>query len=115
MPAPGQGIVAVQVRRDDEATYAAVATMNDMPARIALAAEQAVVIALGGGCQLPLGVFAEVQQQELVVRAVAASLEGGRAVAGEARGTEHTLDGARAIGARLAEDLLSRGVRTVLA
>ena len=115
MPAPGQGIVAVQVRRDDEQTYAAVAAMNDLPARIALAAEQAVVVGLGGGCQLPLGAFAEAPQDELVVRAVAASLDGRRTVAGEARGIAETADAAAAIGFRLAEDLASRGVRTILA
>ena len=113
MPAPGQGIVAVQVRRDDERTYAAVAPMNDISARIALAAEQAVVVALGGGCQLPLGVLAEAHGDTFVVRAVAASLDGRRTVAGEVRGSGHTIDAATAIGARLAEDLLARGARAV--
>jgi hydroxymethylbilane synthase len=114
LPAPGQGIVAVQVRAQDSRAYAAVAAMNDAPARIALAAEQAVVIALGGGCQLPLGALAEVRRDEIVVRAVAASLDGRRAVAGEARGISTTLDGARAIGERLAQDLISRGARKIL-
>ena len=114
MPAPGQGIVAVQVRRDDERAYAAVAAMNDAAARTALAAEQAVVVALGGGCQLPLGAFAQRLGEELVVRAVAASLDGRRAVAGEARGTGHTLGAAAAIGERLAQDLISRGARKIL-
>ena len=114
MPAPGQGIVAVQVRQDDQRTYAAVTAMNDIPARIALAAEQAVVIALGGGCQLPLGVFAGMQRDELVVRGVAASLDGRRALAGEARGQGHTIEAAAAIGSRLGQDLLSRGVREIL-
>ncbi len=83
MPAPGQGIVAVQVRRSDDRAYSLVAAMNDATARLALAAEQAVVTALGGGCQLPLGVFAELRDSEFVVRAVAASLDGRRAIAGE--------------------------------
>ena len=114
LPAPGQGIVAVQVRAEDTRAYAAVAAMNDGAARIALAAEQAVVIALGGGCQLPLGALADIRRDEIVVRAVAASLDGRRAVAGEARGTSTTLDGARAIGERLAQDLISRGARKIL-
>jgi hydroxymethylbilane synthase len=114
LPAPGQGIVAVQVRAEDTRAYAAVAAMNDGPARIALAAEQAVVVALGGGCQLPLGALAEIRRDEIVVRAVAASLDGRRAVAGEARGTSTTLNGARAIGERLAQDLISRGARKIL-
>ena len=114
LPAPGQGIVAVQVREDDSQAYAAVSAMNDGPARMALAAEQAVVIALGGGCQLPLGALAEIRRDEVVVRAVAASLDGRRTVAAEARGTSTTLDGARAIGERLAQDLITRGARKIL-
>ena len=114
LPAPGQGIVAIQVRQVDERAYALVAAMNDTAARLALAAEQAVVVALGGGCQLPLGVLAEVQRSELAVRAVAASLDGRRTVSGEARGNSTTVDAAAAIGTRLAHDLLARGARSIL-
>ena len=109
MPAPGQGIVAVQVRRSDDRAYSLVAAMNDATARLALAAEQAVVTALGGGCQLPLGVFAELRDSEFVVRAVAASLDGRRAIAGEVRDSRPpTLAHAAAIGSRLAHDLIAR-------
>ena len=114
MPAPGQGIVAVQVRRSDQRAYALVTAMSNSEARLALAAEQAVVSGLGGGCQLPLGAYAERRGAELVVRAVAASLDGRRAVAGEARGEATTMEEASAIGGRLAEDLISRGARTIL-
>ena len=115
MPAPGQGIVAVQVRRSDNRAYSLVAAINDATARVALAAEQAVVTALGGGCQLPLGVFAELRRAELVVRAVAASLDGRRAIAGEVRDSKPTsLAHAAAIGTRLAQDLIARGARTIL-
>ena len=115
MPAPGQGIVAVQVRRSDDRAYSLVAAMNDATARLALAAEQAVVTSLGGGCQLPLGVFAELRDAELVVRAVAASLDGRRSVAGEVRDSKPaTLAHAAAIGTRLAQDLIARGARTIL-
>ena len=114
MPAPGQGIVAVQMREEDHRAYAAVAAMSDAAARIALAAEQAVVTELGGGCQLPLGALAEVQGDEVVVRAVAASLDGRTSVTGEARGTGHSIAAAAAIGARLAQDLASRGARKIL-
>ena len=56
VPAPGQGIIAVETRSDDERTRSAVGRLNDAAASVALAAEQAVVATLGGGCQLPLGV-----------------------------------------------------------
>ena len=111
VPAPGQGIIAVEVRSSDTETARVVAALNDRRARTALFAEQAVVAALGGGCQLPLGVFAEMDGHELAVRAVASSADGSRLVQGQARG-----DASRAtdIGTRLAADLASRGALELL-
>ncbi len=55
IPAPGQGIVAIECREDaDEVTQTLVA-ISDASADIALRAERALVAAVGGGCQLPLG------------------------------------------------------------
>ena len=112
LPAPGQGIVAIQVRADDERAYAQVSAINDRDARVALAAEQAVVAALGGGCQLPLGVLADISASEIVLRAVAASLDGRQRVAGEARTADVT--DAAGLGRRLADDLVARGARRIL-
>ena len=111
MPAPGQGIIAIEVRADDERTGGMVAALNDTGARTALAAEQAVVAALGGGCQLPLGVFAELRGNGLAIRAVAASLDGSRIVHGEAAGNSAA---AVETGTRLAQDLASRGAMELL-
>jgi hydroxymethylbilane synthase len=112
MPAPGQGIVAIQVRRSDERTYAQVSAIDDPMARLALTAEQAVVEALGGGCQLPLGALAEIRGHELVLRGVAASLDGQHTVAAVARTAD--LTDAAGMGRRLADDLIARGARTIL-
>lgn len=111
VPAPGQGIIAVEVRADDAQTRERVAALNDAVTRSALAAEQAVVAALGGGCQLPLGAFAELRGGELSLRAVAASLDGSRIVQGHATG--HTA-AADETGRRLAQDLASRGAMELL-
>lgn len=59
VPAPGQGCLAVQARADDEATISALAAIEHTPSREALAAERILMGALGGGCALPLGAFAE--------------------------------------------------------
>ena len=73
---PGQGIVAIEIRLDDEAARAALADLHDEPAGRALAAERALVAALGGGCQLPLGAFASEHDGTLELLAVVASLDG---------------------------------------
>jgi len=111
VPAPGQGIIAIEVRTGAERTRSMVAALNDPDARTALAAEQAVVAELGGGCQLPLGVFAELHGSDLAIRAVAASLDGARIVHGEAAGNSAA---AVETGIRLAQDLASRGAMELL-
>lgn len=111
VPAPGQGIIAIEVREDDERTLTMARSLNHHPARTALAAEQAVVAALGGGCQLPLGAFAELRGGELALRAVAASVDGSRIVHGETTGNSAA---AVEIGTRLAQDLASRGAMELL-
>jgi hydroxymethylbilane synthase len=88
-----------------------VAALNVPGSRTALAAEQAVVAELGGGCQLPLGAFAELRGNHLAVRAVAASLDGSRVVHGEGSGNSAA---AVEIGTRLAQDLASRGAMELL-
>jgi hydroxymethylbilane synthase len=58
VPAPGQGIVAVEIRGDDARTREFVSRLDDPAAGAALAAERALVEALGGGCQTPVGALA---------------------------------------------------------
>ena len=58
VPAPGQGIVAIEIRADDEGIRKAVGHIHDGASAAALEAERTVVTALGGGCQLPLGALA---------------------------------------------------------
>jgi hydroxymethylbilane synthase len=111
VPAPGQGIIAVEIRRDDERTREIVSTMNDAATHAVLAAEQAAVEALGGGCQLPLGVFAELQDRRLSIRGIAASTTGTSFV--EATVTASARD-PRDAGRRLANELAALGARELL-
>ena len=55
-PAAGQGALGIETRRDDAATMAAIAFLNDPATRFAVTAERAALAALGGGCQVPIGV-----------------------------------------------------------
>jgi porphobilinogen deaminase len=111
VPAPGQGIIAVECRRSDQRTLDILAIMNDPASRTALAAEQSVVAELGGGCQLPLGAFAELHDGVLTVRAIAASSTGERVI--ESRITGDPRNPIEA-GTRLARELASRGARELL-
>jgi hydroxymethylbilane synthase len=55
-PAAGQGALAIETRKSDAQTIAAVAFLEDAATRFAVTAERAALAALGGGCQVPIGV-----------------------------------------------------------
>ena len=56
-PAAGQGSLGIETRKGDAATIAAVAFMDDAATRFAVTAERAALAALGGGCQVPIGIY----------------------------------------------------------
>ncbi|HEU5255483.1 MAG TPA: hydroxymethylbilane synthase [Vicinamibacterales bacterium] len=112
VPAPGQGIIAVEIRANDDRVAAAVAAIDDAHARGALDAERAAVVKLGGGCQMPIGAHATVAGGSLTLTAIVLSLDGTRAVRAESRGAVHEAAG---VGTAVAEDLLSRGAAEILA
>jgi hydroxymethylbilane synthase len=57
-PAPAQGALAVQTRRDDHEVLRAVGALDDPAIRIAVVAERALLKAMGGGCRAPVGAVA---------------------------------------------------------
>jgi len=111
IPAPGQGIVAVEIRSGDDATRKAVAIINDSDAAISLVAERTVVAALGGGCQLPLGAVSLYQNGQLAMYGMVASIDGMRTVK---RSVEGSRNNPGALGQRLAEELAAGGATEIL-
>ena len=112
VPAPGQGIVAVEVRRDDTAVRAVVERINDHDAAAALTAERAAVAALGGGCQTPIGVLARaIDAEALEVMAAVAAVDGSRVVRATRSGPRSD---AAQIGAQVAARLLEDGAGEIL-
>ncbi|MSQ36209.1 MAG: hydroxymethylbilane synthase [Dehalococcoidia bacterium] len=105
LPAPGQGAIALQCRADDAAMRARLAAIDDGATRVAVEAERAFLGALGAGCTLPVGAYAEVDGDVLVLRAMLGSdAEAGVPAFGDATGR---LRDATAIGRGLAERLLA--------
>jgi hydroxymethylbilane synthase len=113
VPAPGQGIVAVETRADDGAVRAAVAAITDARAMAALDAERAVVEGLGGGCQTPIGALATADAEgQLDLVAAVIGMDGSRVVRSRARAP---LGDARRLGQRVAAHLLEQGAGEILA
>jgi hydroxymethylbilane synthase len=111
VPAPGQGIVAIETRVDATDVRGALEAIDDAGAHACFDAERAVVAALGGGCQLPLGAIAVLADDWLDMQAIVTSADGARHVRRSARG-----DVARPaeLGRRLAADLAAAGAIEIL-
>jgi len=111
VPAPGQGIIAVEIRADDRAAADAVRAIDDPASRAALDAERTVVTRLGGGCQMPIGAHAEITSSEMSLVAVVLSLDGAQAIRTESRGL---MKESVKLGQQAADDLLSQGADEIL-
>lgn len=116
LPAPGQGALAVECRRSDDRLVDDVRRAVDDPrTRTAVTAERAVLATLEAGCSAPVGALAEVAEgddgEELWIRAVALTPDGGVAVRRSATGGPGE---AEALGRRLADEMLDDGAATLL-
>jgi hydroxymethylbilane synthase len=111
VPAPGQGIIAIEVRGADTRVRAIVRTIDDETAAAALTAERAVVVRLGGGCQMPIGAYATIQDGRLTLTAVVVSVDGTRAAHADATGS---VTAAARVGEEAAALLLERGAGEIL-
>jgi hydroxymethylbilane synthase len=113
VPAPGQGIVAIEIADTaHEEIRRAIAAIGDADAITALIAERAVVQAVGGGCQMPLGVLADLDGQTIALRGSITAPDGSRVI-------RATMSGNRgnpaAVGDKLAAELLRKGAGEILA
>jgi hydroxymethylbilane synthase len=111
VPAPGQGIIAVETRMEDYGTRRAIAPLHDAAAGVALMAERALVAALGGGCQIPLGAVALFRDADLELHAIVCSPDGRRAIRRQASGPAGDPEG---LGRLVAEELAAAGAVAIL-
>ena len=111
VPAPGQGIVAIEMRADDAGTRRALEAIHDAAAELVLIAERAVVAALGGGCQLPLGALATVNGSEMHLHAAVCSPDGARVIRAHALGPAAA---SASVGTHAARQLIQEGALEIL-
>jgi hydroxymethylbilane synthase len=111
VPAPGQGIIAIEIRERDQRTREFVERIDDPMTRVALAAERAVVTRLGGGCQMPIGAYAQIEGEMVRLTGIVSALDGSRDARADGQGP---IEQPAAVGIRVAEDLLARGADRIL-
>jgi hydroxymethylbilane synthase len=113
VPAPGQGIVAVEVRSDDRTTAEFVQRISDATALAALDAERSVVETLGGGCQTPIGALATpIDDSTLELIGTVVSLDGRRVLRASGRARR---EDAPELGMRVGHELIAKGASEILA
>ncbi|WP_130833156.1 hydroxymethylbilane synthase [[Erwinia] mediterraneensis] len=111
LPAVGQGAVGIECRLDDHQLITLLQALNDEDTATCVTAERAMNTRLEGGCQVPIGSFAVLEEGELWLRGLVGSPDGSTVVSGERRGPR---DQAEQMGISLAEELLDRGARDIL-
>ena len=113
-PAAGQGSLGIETRKDDAATIGALGFLNDPDTRFAVTAERAALAALGGGCQVPIGVHCRPSTaSEIEIFAVVAAPDSGEAVRIHERAPRKGNDPA-ALGQLTAQKLIEAGAGPLL-
>src|ERR1700733_2931633 len=77
-PAAGQGALGIEIREGDSATRQHLEFLNDAAARAATTCERALLNSLGGGCQVPIGAFAEIRNGKLHLESIVADPDGSK-------------------------------------
>ncbi|MCB2067580.1 MAG: hydroxymethylbilane synthase [Erythrobacter sp.] len=111
LPAPAQGAIAVECRADDAQTRELLAVLDHAPSRAEVMAERALLAALGGGCNSPIGVVCNHVDGALAMRAALFSPAGQERVEGAALFAADHASGPQ----KLAEDLLGRATSGITA
>ncbi|MXP59904.1 hydroxymethylbilane synthase [Pantoea sp. Taur] len=111
LPAVGQGAVGIECRLNDHELITLLQALNHADTDVCVRAERAMNTRLEGGCQVPIGSFAVLEDNQLWLRGLVGSPDGQQMVVGERRGPR---ENAVQMGISLAEELLDGGARDIL-
>ena len=108
-PAAGQGALAIEIRAGDKAIREQVSFLEDSQTRSEVTCERALLRALGGGCQVPIGAFAQQQGSALRLMAIVARPDGTKILR-----ESQTGDSSDNLGKVVGESLLQQGAEAIL-
>lgn len=113
LPAGGQGAVGVECRTDDQRVIELLQVLHHQPTAYCVLAERAMNKRLEGGCQVPIGAFATLNQagDQIYLRGLVGRPDGSKVLRAEVRGAAEDCE---ALGIQLAEELLSQGADVIL-
>ncbi len=106
-PSPGQGAIAVVCRQDDETTMAILKSIEDPDSRLEIEAERAVSDMVDSGCRFPVGAYAKIDDEKLIIQVSAFSVDGKISIFAEKSGSK---EDAIEIGRQAGKELQNNGV-----
>jgi hydroxymethylbilane synthase len=101
--------LAIEIRHDDAQTRTLLAFLNDAETRAAIECERALLGSMGGGCQVPIGAYAEKRGGKLHLRAMVGRPDGSLILREQSDG-----DDGEKLGRAVAQTLLKRGGDKIL-
>lgn len=111
LPAVGQGALGIEIHEDNKVVEEIIKSLHHDETYKAVIAERSLLRALEGGCQVPIGAFAEVKSSGLYLDAVVGSLDGSVTYRKKLRGSKNEPE---KLGKTLAKDLLKAGAKEIL-
>jgi hydroxymethylbilane synthase len=111
LPAVGQGAIAIECRLKDSEAAEVVSRLDDLETRNAIIAERALLKAVEGGCQVPLGAWARLERDQLVMEASVCSIDGTQCIRQCATGSPSQ---PAELGEHLAKLLFASGAQAIL-
>lgn len=111
LPAGGQGAVGIECRTDDQRILNYLAPLNHPITAYRVTAERAVNLRLQGGCQVPIGVYSTINNDQILIEALVGQVDGSEIIQNTIEGH---VDNAESLGIELAEKLLAAGAGRIL-
>ena len=111
LPAVSQGVIGVETRENDEEIIGLVQLVNDRTAEICVKAERALLRSLEGGCQIPIGAYAELNEDTVVLEGMVGCLDGKTIIRESITGTAEQCE---SLGETLANRLSELGGKAIL-
>lgn len=111
VPAVGQGALGIETREDDSLIKEMVSKINDDSTSLAVKGERRFMTILNGGCHVPVGGFAYIEDEKLKMIGMVSSIDGQRII--KAYGEDEVQNYGK-LGSKIAEEVLSRGGREIL-
>lgn len=110
LSAVGQGSIAIEIVEERSDMQELLSRLNHFETEQAVRAERTLMRKLEGGCQVPIGALAQVENGQIILRGMVASLDGVRLIKAEAAGTDP-----EAVGVEVAKMLVALGATSILA